>query len=238
MKITISSLASTLAVIFLSISFNACNDPCDGIDCNGGTCLDAVCDCPENYVGDNCEIYIDPCNNVNCFNGGTCVDGDCECPPGFTGSNCQTQIDPCENYPCVNGTRVNVDIVTCDCECYPGYMGDDCNEPIPGYSPLHATYAVQQTCNGIGSSQYYTITVSPGNNPPQEAILHNLFGNGNSLNASIDGNQLVIPSQQTYALGVTGIVLGSGTLNGNTLTLNYRINHASGIIYCSAVCTK
>ncbi|MFT7163111.1 MAG: hypothetical protein ACI9GZ_004312 [Bacteroidia bacterium] len=69
-------------------------DPCDSVVClNGGACNSGLCDCPEGYSGDQCEIF-DECFGITCFNGGACVNGLCDCAEGYTGPSCASQITP------------------------------------------------------------------------------------------------------------------------------------------------
>ncbi len=64
---------------------------CTDIDCGEhGTCVEGICECDENYSGDQCEIYTDPCYGVNCGEHGSCTDGICICTDGFTDDRCET----------------------------------------------------------------------------------------------------------------------------------------------------
>lgn len=236
MKNLTTYFSLTALMLAIGIGFNACNDPCNDIECNnGGTCVDGNCDCPENYSGKFCDTYIDPCNNVNCLNGGTCDNGTCDCPPGYTGANCQTEnpAELCASYPCVNGTLT---IITgnCYCDCDPGYTGSDCSQQIP-VSPFVGSYNVQETCNT--GNQSYSMSMATGSFSSQVTIT-NLFNAGATINGTVNGNNISIPSQQVYALGTTGSVFGSGIKNGNTVTIEYFITYSGGTIQCNAVCSK
>jgi len=47
------------ALFFLAFMFNQCGEPCQDISCqNNGTCLDGICNCPDGFEGDNCEINL------------------------------------------------------------------------------------------------------------------------------------------------------------------------------------
>ncbi len=73
------------------------SDPCEVRSCqNGGVCIDGFCDCPEGFVGVNCELSTDPCLNKNCHptQAADCVsnnDGEalCICEDGFEGELCE-----------------------------------------------------------------------------------------------------------------------------------------------------
>ena len=68
-----------------------------------GTCTDHIniytCECPDTYVGINCELYVCDDPDMQCLNNGTCVFENngtmgCECPQAFVGERCN--IDACE----------------------------------------------------------------------------------------------------------------------------------------------
>lgn len=49
-----------LAVLGTVLGAQSCNDKgeCDGVVCqNGGACVDGACDCPDGYMGTNCEDF-------------------------------------------------------------------------------------------------------------------------------------------------------------------------------------
>ncbi len=82
----------------LSLSFlqYACQDPCKDINCqNGGICISGTCDCPDGYLGQKCEVKIDPCEIQRCVNADTCVlnfrgEPLCICSDGFEGERCDS----------------------------------------------------------------------------------------------------------------------------------------------------
>ena len=77
-------------------------DPCTPNPCAFGTCssLGGIfqCTCQAGYVGQRCNIPLDPCASSPCRNGATCavVGPDrqfrCICPAGFTGDQCQNEL--------------------------------------------------------------------------------------------------------------------------------------------------
>ena len=90
----------------LGLGLSACQeDPCADRDCqNGGICIDGRCDCPEGFVGVNCELATDPCLNKNCDpdRSASCqsnANGEarCICEDGFEGELCQAQWT--DKYP-------------------------------------------------------------------------------------------------------------------------------------------
>eukprot|EP00917_Polyrhabdina_sp_WS-2016_P019663 GHVP01041966.1.p1 GENE.GHVP01041966.1~~GHVP01041966.1.p1 ORF type:complete len:200 (+),score=17.06 GHVP01041966.1:58-657(+) len=60
-----------------------------------------TCTCQSGYVGENCELFDDPCDTslIRCYNGGECVfypfneqRFTCKCPNGYEGDYCETKI--------------------------------------------------------------------------------------------------------------------------------------------------
>ncbi|XP_078667188.1 uncharacterized protein LOC144909010 isoform X3 [Branchiostoma floridae x Branchiostoma belcheri] len=85
--------------------------PCEQDICfNNGVCSTcfndsySVCDCPDGYEGDLCNINIDECSSNPCQNGGTCLHGvnsySCHCDVGYGGENCQNDLDLCAQFAC------------------------------------------------------------------------------------------------------------------------------------------
>ncbi|XP_049280450.1 sushi, von Willebrand factor type A, EGF and pentraxin domain-containing protein 1-like [Anopheles funestus] len=91
------------------------------------------CVCEDNYVGEHCEIALNPCGSAPCFNGGRCVTANssagfvCYCEPPYSGGPlCEFYVDPCRSDYCLNGGSC----VEADgrpfCECPLGYEGERC----------------------------------------------------------------------------------------------------------------
>jgi len=51
------NLLSLISILLLCIS---CSAPCEQIKCfNDGICIDGKCECPDNFIGENCETFDD-----------------------------------------------------------------------------------------------------------------------------------------------------------------------------------
>ena len=129
----------------------------------------------------------------------------------FTISSCTT--DKCKGVVCQNGgTCVNG-----NCNCATGYEGSNCQ--TKANAKFVGVYTGTEVNNGSGTAVSYTITAAadPG------AIIIN--EDGVFLNATVSGNAITIPAQTFTDAGFWYTYTGSGTLNGNSLTVTTN-NHA------------
>nr|AKR17060.1 euphy [Fimbriaphyllia ancora] len=135
-----------------------CVNPCTNNPCmNGGTCQvtgddSYSCQCPEGYIGDNCEKRI-PCppdKRTDDAQGRCCVFPFkyglksftactkyghnrlwCSLDAFYRGrwANC---VNPCTNNPCMNGGTCQVTgNDSYSCQCPEGYIGDNCEKRLP-----------------------------------------------------------------------------------------------------------
>ena len=114
-------------------------DDCVGVTCSGnGRCVDGIdsfmCECDDNYTGDNCESIIDHCVGINCSGNGQCrnsFDGyNCECDDNYTGDNCESIIDHCVGINCSGNGQCQNSVDGNSCECDPDYTGKFCDSRI------------------------------------------------------------------------------------------------------------
>eukprot|EP01084_Bolivina_argentea_P074431 135031_1 len=135
-------MAASRILMISSILVTIHSQSCDSNPCqNDGMCLSLSicpdvyeCDCPDGWIGQNCETPDDPCGGP-CLNGGTCNTlngGTCACGGGYTGDNCEES-----HWVCDPGTCDDVCIVCsndapcsdglCDCSglCFTGRLCAD-----------------------------------------------------------------------------------------------------------------
>nr|XP_058946642.1 uncharacterized protein LOC131774603 [Pocillopora verrucosa] len=95
---------------------SVCNPPCQ----NGGTCVNAKCQCGQGLYGGNyCQT---PICKIPCQNGGTCSKpNQCTCPTGYGSKTCNKPV--CQRV-CQNGGKC---VAPNTCQCQPGYSGQWCH---------------------------------------------------------------------------------------------------------------
>eukprot|EP00057_Strongylocentrotus_purpuratus_P022154 XP_011676628.1 PREDICTED: neurogenic locus notch homolog protein 2 [Strongylocentrotus purpuratus] len=99
----------TIQTITITIQYYECIPAC----LNGGTCVEGICICPDEYIGAIClEEVPQPCN-LPCQNNGHCYGGRCHCATYFIGEYCQTRVG--------NNFEITVNTVTFD----PPSVGDN-----------------------------------------------------------------------------------------------------------------
>ncbi|MEM7368870.1 MAG: hypothetical protein AAF587_09715 [Bacteroidota bacterium] len=85
-------------IYFPLLCLLACRpDPCERRICeNDGICIDGTCQCPEGFIGPECNIELDPCKIKQCVSNQTqeCQvnnqkEAVCVCKDGFEGDLCQ-----------------------------------------------------------------------------------------------------------------------------------------------------
>jgi hypothetical protein len=136
-RTTVSRLLRFAFVLLIAAAAQAQLDPCDGVDCNHGSCLSTgegsyMCQCADGYTGDDCSTVADFCAMEPCVNG-DCANGEnnyiCSCYPGWAGDTCEIDIDECASSPCVHGVCNDV-VNQYVCVCDAGWTGTNCDAEI------------------------------------------------------------------------------------------------------------
>ncbi len=106
-------------------------------DCNRhGSCFyqnnSLLCNCEQFYEGNECELDLKPCSNVQCLNYAKCIQNltdmsyKCNCSEYFKGKNCEEKIDLCQNETCSsNGVCYEENFVP-KCKCFSMISGEKC----------------------------------------------------------------------------------------------------------------
>jgi hypothetical protein len=63
-------------------------------------------------------------------------------------------------------------------------------------------------------------------------------GNDIIVEATVDGTNLTVVSNQSFCSGAIVIVSGTGTISGNTITISYTYNLGAGDVTCSGTYVK
>ncbi|XP_019616663.1 PREDICTED: sushi, von Willebrand factor type A, EGF and pentraxin domain-containing protein 1-like isoform X1 [Branchiostoma belcheri] len=163
-------------------------DECASAPCGDNQCVDQLrdysCICKTGFIGQNCEINIDDCEDNVCQNNATCLDGvgnyTCLCSEGFVGDFCEvesvdgnwapwSQWSSC-SASCGGGNHSRTR------ECInprPMHGGSNCTGPsfeigacntqnCPVCKNLTDPVNGFATCNSTGEEIYCTISCKPG----------------------------------------------------------------------------
>lgn len=104
---------------------------------------------------------------------------------------------------------------------------------LPTGYKFFGTYTVAQDCSG--QTNTYEITVATSAVSEDAVVFNNFYNLGiNGLNATVNGDNITIPSQVINAITFTG----NGSISGNILTLNYTLANGAASVACTAICTK
>lgn len=207
----------------------ACN-PCKNVNCgNGGYCLDGQCVCTSlcheyDAINNTCMEIDCGIGAVSCNNDTGCV---CElCYSKDATGKCTIEKDCGTHGACASGS----------CVCETGYETDTagkCN--VEWATKFLGVYSVSETCSAVGTF-IYTSTVT--RNSPASIKLSNFSGfNGTNADAALT-NSLNL-SITNFVDGAGRTFNGTGSINGNVLTINHIITYTDNTKdTCAAVYTK
>lgn len=105
--------------------------------------------------------------------------------------------------------------------------GEDLNK-----ADFIGSYAVAEVCNG--NNVAYTLTIADVSGTDDVVTITNLWDWEETMNATISGSSITIPSQLSDDFTFSG----SGELSGNTLVITYMVDDNSGVENCVATATK
>ena len=101
------------------------------------------------------------------------------------------------------------------------------------------SYSVIESCATTGNYEY-NITITESTTSEDDIVINN-FGDfaGGSLKATVSGKGMSIPAQTINITGTSvNVANGTGSLNGNLLTISYTYSIGADSESCSMICTK
>ncbi len=174
----------------------------------------------------------DACENFICWNGGTCDNGTCVCASGWEGDICTTPVgnaDPCLNVVCQNGGAC----VDGTCSCTVGYEGVNCETETR--AKFIDTWSVNQSCSVAGNANF-SVIISNGSTI-QSVNIANFWNEFATVNATITGNTITIPSQSQTSGSIVYTISGNGTLSNNQILISYSITNTTTSVTNSCTAT-
>ena len=103
----------------------------------------------------------------------------------------------------------------------------------PDRDKFLGTYSVAQDCSGQANT--YDITIAVSSASEDAVVINNFYNLGiNGLNATVNGDNITIPSQVINNITFTG----NGSISGTILTLNYTLANGAASVSCTGICTQ
>ncbi|XP_052271799.1 neurogenic locus notch homolog protein 2-like [Dreissena polymorpha] len=90
-----------------------------------------TCVCDKGWIGLDCMLDINECDQNPCQNSGTCTNTqgsfNCNCLSGWTGTLCATNVDECVVSPCMNNATCTDTEGAYACLCHTKWTGKNCS---------------------------------------------------------------------------------------------------------------
>lgn len=133
--------------------------------------------------------------------------------------------DPCKDVVCVNGNCVSG---TCACDL--GYEGSDCS--VKSVAKFVGSYSAIDVCSS--GTYSYNASIAASSTTVNGLIITNFGGFGTSLSAiaTVDGNNMTVPSQSLAGVNVSG----SGSINSaaTQIQITYTANDGTASDNCTS----
>lgn len=128
-----------------------------------------------------------------------------------------TSCDPdaCKDVVCNNGgTCVNG-----NCDCLTGYEGSNCS--TVSAASLPGTYTGTESCQPpLSSSSSWSSTLTQSSNDETKVVISNFGDSGTNVTGQVNKNAITLDATAIGSYTVTG----TGTINGNVITINYDLS--------------
>ncbi|MBS1616404.1 MAG: calcium-binding EGF-like domain-containing protein [Bacteroidetes bacterium] len=138
--------------------------------------------------------------------------------------------DECKDVTCVNGTCIGG-----SCSCPTGYEGTQCQ------TESRAKFLHQYTVTASCQTATYVANIKASNSSDITQVvisnlanMNNAAGNTTTVTATINGNQITIPTQTVVGFTAATITAsGSGTISNGVITMDYTIVSGSTTNNCT-----
>lgn len=139
---------------------------------------------------------------------------------------CSPAKNNCDGVLCQNSGTCIAGV----CDCPPGYLGLKCE--TKANAQFAGDYTGQMNCDGSPNTESIPIE---GSVNPNAITIH--LNSLQSLTATVNGNAITIPVQNFPSGSENYRYSGSGTLNGNNLSLTLYVLYSSNDPDISYICT-